>query len=327
VYDIALGVDACLRAQTQVDVAWVVTAEGFGSKPGPEALAITPGGGRLGSALSGAADAQLVDLAGAGTRGRLLDLHIGDADASLAGLTCGGEARFLLMAARNLPEALWARLRDREPICLVTELDGDEVVGVTLHTAETVDEAGEDAAQLFRRGVSATAVSPERVTTVLWPVPKLVVVGAGEVVDAVQTAAKMLGWDVLVSNQVAMASGLIAGLAVLDKVLVVSHDLELAGPTLSTALSSQAGYIGALGSRRTQQARADWLAYRGITDLDRIHGPAGLDIGASSPAEIAVSILAEALATASGAISMATDSGEKSMSLRDRTGAIHQVGA
>ena len=324
-YDIALGVDACLRAQTQVDVAWVVTAEGFGSKSGPEALAITPGGGRLGSALSGAADAQLVDLAGAGTRGRLLDLQIGDVDASLAGLTCGGEARFLLMAARDLPAGLWARLRDREPICLVTELDGDEVVGTTLYTAETVDEAGGDAAQLFRRGVSATAVSPDRVTTVLWPVPKLVVVGAGEVVEAVQAAAKLLGWDVLVASEVAMASGLMAGLAVLDKVLVVSHDLELAGPALSAALSSQVGYIGALGSRRTQQARADWLAYRGITDLDRVHGPAGLDIGASSPPEIAVSILAEALATASGAMSSAAASGEKSMSLRDRTGAIHQV--
>ena len=56
------------------------------------------------------------------------------------------------------------------------------------------------------------------------------------------------------------------------------------------------GYIGALGSRRTQQARADWLAYRGVTDLERVHGPAGLDIGANTPAEIAVSILAEALA-------------------------------
>jgi xanthine dehydrogenase accessory factor len=95
---------------------------------------------------------------------------------------------------------------------------------------------------------------------------------------------------------------------------------------LSAALSSQAGYIGALGSRRTQQARADWLAYRGITDLDRVHGPAGLDIGASSPPEIAISILAEALATASGAMSLATASGETSMSLRDREGAIHQVG-
>ena len=324
-YDVALGVDACLRAQTQVDVAWVVKAEGFGSKAGPEALAITPGGGRLGSALSGAADTQLADLAGAGTRGRLVDLHIGEADAARAGLTCGGEARFLLMAARNLPEGLWARLRDREPVCLVTELDGDKVVGIALYTAETVDEAGNDAAQLFRRGVSATAVSSERVTTVLWPVPKLVVVGAGEVVDAVEATAKLLGWDVLVANEVGMASGLIAGLAVLDKVLVVSHDLELAGPALSAALSSQAGYIGALGSRHTQQVRADWLAYRGITDLDRVHGPAGLDIGASSPAEIAISILAEALAVASGAMSAAA-SGEISMSLRDRTGAIHQVG-
>jgi xanthine dehydrogenase accessory factor len=324
VHDIALGVDACLRAQTQVDVAWVVTAEGFGSTAGPEALAITPGGGRLGSALSGAADAQLVDLAGAGYRGRLLDLHIGDADAALAGLTCGGEARFLLVDARDLPEGLWARLREREPICLVTELAGDEVVGITLHTAETVDEAGDDTAQLFRRGVSATAVSPERITTVLWPVPKLVIVGTGEVVDAVQAAARLLGWEVLVANEVATANGLMAGLAVLDKVLVVSHDLELAGPTLSAALSSQAGYIGALGSRRTQQARADWLAYRGISDLDRVHGPAGLDIGATSPPEIAVSILAEALATASGA--MTTASGERSMSLRDRTGAIHRVG-
>jgi xanthine dehydrogenase accessory factor len=145
-------------------------------------------------------------------------------------------------------------------------------------------------------------------------------------VDAVQAAAKLLGWEVLVANEVAIASGIIAGLAVLDKVLVVSHDLELAGPTLSAALSSQAGYIGALGSRRTQQARADWLAYRGITDLDRVHGPAGLDIGASSPPEIAISILAEALATASGAMSLATASGETSMSLRDREGAIHQVG-
>jgi xanthine dehydrogenase accessory factor len=67
-------------------------------------------------------------------------------------------------------------------------------------------------------------------------------------------------------------------------------------------LSSDVGYIGALGSRRTQQGRADWLAYRGITDLERIHGPAGLDIGAKTPAEIAVSILAEAIALKSGPV-------------------------
>jgi len=62
------------------------------------------------------------------------------------------------------------------------------------------------------------------------------------------------------------------------------------------ALDSDVGYIGALGARRMQENRADWLAYRGVTDLSRIHGPAGLDIGAETPAEIAVSILAEAIA-------------------------------
>jgi xanthine dehydrogenase accessory factor len=99
---------------------------------------------------------------------------------------------------------------------------------------------------------------------------------------------------------VAAATGVVAGLAGMDKLVVLSHDDELAGPVLAAALAGPVGYIGALGSRRTQQARADWLAYRGITDLARVHGPAGLDIGSSTPAEIAVSIIAQAVAVASG---------------------------
>jgi xanthine dehydrogenase accessory factor len=103
-----------------------------------------------------------------------------------------------------------------------------------------------------------------------------------------------------VLTQVSAAAGVIAGLAGLDKVVVAAHDIELAGPALAAALGGQVGYIGAVGSRRMQAARADWLASRGITDTDRVHGPAGLDIGANTPAEIAVSIVAEAVAAAAG---------------------------
>jgi xanthine dehydrogenase accessory factor len=187
-------------------------------------------------------------------------------------------------------------------------------VDTSLFTADTVAGAGEDVARLFDRGASDVEVAENRVVTVLWPVPKLVVVGAGAIAEALARAAALLGWQTQTINDVDTATGVIAGLTVLDKLVVISHDHEFAGRALAAALSSDVGYIGALGSRRTQQSRADWLAYRGITDLERIHGPAGLDIGANTPAEIAVSILAEAMAVKSGA---------SAAFLRWRTGSIH----
>jgi xanthine dehydrogenase accessory factor len=299
VYDIALGVAGCLRAGTRVDVAWVVEAHGFGGRSPAEALAITPGGGRMGTVLSGALNDQLAELVAAGISRRLVELHVGELEALAAGLTCGGDARCLMMPAAELPSDLWDRLRDREPVCLVAELAADQVVGISMFTAESISDAPEDAAHLFGRGRSDTAVSETTITTVLWPIPTLVMVGAGAVVDALDAMAGLLGWQTQVTSDESIATGLIAGLAPLDKVVVVSHDDDLAGAALTAALASEVGYIGALGSRRTQRARADWLAYRDITDLTRIHGPAGLNIGAAAPAEIAVSILAEALAVAS----------------------------
>jgi xanthine dehydrogenase accessory factor len=314
VYEIALSVSACLRAGTRVDVAWAVETRGFSARDNNEALAITPGGGRVGSVMSGSLNEQLADLAERGRAGHLVDLHIGDLEAELAGLSCGGDARCVLVAASDLPEGLWERLRERDPVCLVTRLDGDRVVGTDLYDRETVAGAGEETAQLFGKGVSETLVQADTVTTVLWPIPKLVVVGGGAVADALTRNAALLGWQTQVVTEVSGATGVIAGLAVLDKLVVTSHDVELAGPSLAAALESPVGYIGGLGSRRTQQNRADWLAYRGVTDLTRVHGPAGLDIGANTPAEIAVSILAEALAVGSKANGSA---------LRQKSGAIH----
>ncbi len=279
-YEIALTVSACLRAGTRVDVAWAVeAAPELGVRDKGEALAITPGGGRVGAVLAGALNDQLADLSYKGGNGRIVNLRVSDLDAQLAGLSSAGDARCLLVPATDLPAELWERLRRRDPVGLLTRLDGDQVVDITLVDPETTDP--ETNGQLL---------------TVFHPVPKLIIAGAGPVAEALTAAAGLLGWNIQAVTDVSSARGLIAGLAKLDKLVVLGHDDDLTGSALEAALAGDVGYIGSLGSRRMQQARADWLAYRGVTDLDRIHGPAGLEIGATTPAEIAVSVLAEALA-------------------------------
>jgi xanthine dehydrogenase accessory factor len=86
-----------------------------------------------------------------------------------------------------------------------------------------------------------------------------------------------------------------------DAVLVFTHDPKFDEPALLAALAGGAGYIGALGSRRTHASRIERLRAAGVTgaDLDRIHAPCGLDVGARTPAETAISILAEILAARS----------------------------
>jgi xanthine dehydrogenase accessory factor len=301
VYQVAISVSSCLQAGTDVAVAWAVATEGFSARDPAEAVALTPGGGRVGSLLSGSLDGQLSDVAGRlSTGGRLVEVSVSDIEALAFGLSCGGTARCLVVPASDLPAEVWPMLLERDPVCLVSELDGDRVQGTRLFTAESIDDAGEEVAALFERATSATTVADDQIVTVLWPVPTLLIVGGGAMADALEQAATLLGWQIQTVAETGTATGLVAGLAALDKLVVLSHDLEVAGPTLAAALDADVGYIGALGSRRTQQARAEWLAYRGVTDLERIHGPAGLDIGANSPAEIAVSIIAEALATRSG---------------------------
>jgi xanthine dehydrogenase accessory factor len=129
------------------------------------------------------------------------------------------------------------------------------------------------------------------------PVTRLVISGGGPNARALEEAAGLLGWQVDRATDPDTASGLMATLSPLDAAVIMGHDVESSSRVLGAALESAAGYIGALGSLRMQQNRADWLAYRGITDLERVYGPAGIDIRADTPAEIAVSVLAEAIAT------------------------------
>jgi xanthine dehydrogenase accessory factor len=89
-------------------------------------------------------------------------------------------------------------------------------------------------------------------------------------------------------------------------VVVLSHDAKLDEPALDAALRSEAFYVGALGSHRTQESRKKRLAESGFSELDlkRIHGPVGLSIGAETTPEIAVAIMAEIIAARRGALAL-----------------------
>lgn len=97
-------------------------------------------------------------------------------------------------------------------------------------------------------------------------------------------------------------------------ICVLSHDARFDAELIAIALGSPAGFVGAMGSRTTHDRRVASLAERGVTDLARLHSPIGLDLGASTPAETAVSILAEVLAVRSGA---------GARPLRETSGTIH----
>ena len=85
-------------------------------------------------------------------------------------------------------------------------------------------------------------------------------------------------------------------------VAVLTHDPKFDDPALLIALRSPAAYVGAIGSKQTQASRRDRLKAAGLTnaDLDRLHGPIGLDLGGRSPAETALAILAEMTAVRYG---------------------------
>jgi xanthine dehydrogenase accessory factor len=127
----------------------------------------------------------------------------------------------------------------------------------------------------------------------------LLVVGHGEVADAIGPMAELLGWRTTVTASLDEAE---AAMASAQAVVVTSHDADVDAPALAAAIAAGPHYIGAMGSRDRQARRREWLLDHGVTEaqLAAVHGPAGLDIGANSPAEIALSILAELVATVHG---------------------------
>lgn len=299
-YGIALTVAACLQSGTRADVAWLVGAQGLEVPDWADAVVLTPGGGKTGSVVGGALDGKLTDLAGRWSSGRLVDLEISQVDALIAELPSPGSARCLLVPADRFPPEVWDLATGRERFCVVTELKGDEVTGIEVYSDATASGADDAVREALGSGVSGSRILNDRIVSVFSALPQIVIIGAGPIAEALASLSAFLGWQPRMTSEQTIVSGLIAPLSRRDKVIIAAHDLELAGSALAAALDSDCGYIGSLGSKKMQADRADWLAYRGVTDLTRVNGPAGLDIGAETPGEIAIAIAAEAIAEAAG---------------------------
>lgn len=143
----------------------------------------------------------------------------------------------------------------------------------------------------------------------------LLVVGDGPVAAALVPMASAMGWSPVGVTDLAAAED---ALPAADAVVVLSHHEDVDAPAIAAALRARTPYVGAMGSRRTQARRREWLLAHGVgePELGALHAPVGLDIGADSPGEIAVSVLAEVVAVRRGAAGVVG-------SISDRTGAIH----
>lgn len=167
----------------------------------------------------------------------------------------------------------------------------------------------------LRSGKSGMEETPQgrMFLTVHVPPPRLVITGAVHISQALAPMAKLLGYDVtIVDPRTAFATTerfpdvkVLAqwpdealpplGVDGYTAFVALTHDPKIDDPALLHALSRECFYIGALGSKRTHGRRIDRLKAQGVSDnqLARIHAPIGLSIGAVSPPEIAVSIMAE----------------------------------
>lgn len=298
-YSVAISVASCLRAQTRVNVVWVVDGQGIPGLDLTEGVALTPGGGRMGSLANGAFDTQLVELANA-TSGRIVELQVGDVEALISGLPKGSRATLAVMPADQMPTHLWPALIERQRVCLDAQLEDGRIVSLVAHHDGHTEDADDRAHQLMQSSATVSDRTDHRLITALVPVTRLAIGGGGPNADAIEQAARFLGWQVQRANNPETATGLMLGLSPIDAAVVMGHDVEASSSILAAALEGAAGYVGALGSMKMQQNRADWLAYRGITDITRVHGPAGVDINARTPAEVAISVVAEIVAVLNG---------------------------
>lgn len=223
---------------------------------------------------------------------------------------------------------------DREPIGSLGDADLDRVVA-----RDTLGELAAGTTGVRHYGTQGQANEHDVAVFVesFAPPPQLLVFGAVDFTGALARVGKVLGYRVTVCDarevfatraRFPFADEVVVDwphrllervgdqLGPRDAVCVLTHDPKFDVPAVIAALRTDVGYLGAMGSRRTTDDRNRRLREEGVTDeqLARVMGPIGLDLGARTPEETAVSIMAEVIATRTG---------RRAPSLRDAAGPIH----
>ncbi|HEY5519439.1 MAG TPA: XdhC/CoxI family protein [Candidatus Limnocylindrales bacterium] len=327
-----------------VAVGRAVVLRTYGSAPRlPGSNLLYTEDGRIAGSVSGGcvegAAAHEIDEARRSGMSKVVHYGISNEVAWGVGLACGGTLDVLVEP--EVPQEVASAAAGSTGTVIITPLpatdegappaarlvyDASNGLRGTTADAQADQELVGVARDALLRGTSRTVdVAGHEYFLEAFPVPpRLVIVGAVEIARALVTLARELGFTtVVVDGRPAFASRerfpdadeLVIGwpdeeadsigLGPDDAVVVLSHDPKFDDPALREALRRGCRYVGAIGSRKTQQDRREHLRAAGVPDedLERIHGPIGLDLGGRAPAETALAILAEVVAaryTASG---------------------------
>ena len=242
---------------------------------------------------------------------RVLEYGVSDDEAFAVGLACGGKMRVLVepvgkqMPQKLLKELVYAIARDQSVIY---------EINIKTMQRRLVYNEYDHRVRKDRSGFKDDEIT---FLNVYSPKLKIDIVGAVHIAQALVPIAKVAGFSpriidpresfanserfgsIEISNDFPDVALTKAKPNYRTAVILLTHDPKLDDPALHIALKSEAFYIGALGSKKTHKQRKDRLRNAGFTQkqIDRIHGPIGLNIGASSPEEIAISIISEVIAT------------------------------
>jgi xanthine dehydrogenase accessory factor len=294
-------------------LATVMATRRSAPRPVGSKLAVSEGGELAGSVSGGCVENAVYGAAREVLEGApplLLSYGITDDQALSVGLPCGGEID------------VYVQVPDPEVVERVLGLVAGKERAVVLTELETGEQRVVRDPELERGRSRLVEVDGRQVFADIYgPPPRLLVFGAVDTAEALCRAAKAIGWRTIVADarakfatreRLPSADELVVAwpdeaLAQVQPdhataVVVLTHDDRFDLPALEGALAGEAFYVGAIGSRRNQARRRERLLEAGIPEesVDRICGPAGLDIGADTPAETALSILAEILAARAG---------------------------